>query len=156
MSILFAAFLGYNPIQHLSGSALRRLPPAAAVRPTSPSYLPSLLAAPFRSGLHEAFGFAIAACLIAAIASWSRGGRYVHDLHATPDVIDETAEAAASADLDGRLRPVGQRTETLGRKGRVPHPAGTRGHFPGQLAGHAVAGLWNCRSGPLISRTVTG
>ncbi len=104
-----AAFLGYNPIQHLSGSALlSRLPHAAAVHITSPSYFPSLIAAPFRSGLHEAFGFAIAACLIAAMASWSRGGRYVHDLQAEPEVIDETAEPAASADVDdGRLRPVG-------------------------------------------------
>jgi MFS family permease len=108
VSILFAAFLGYNPIQHLSGSALLgRLPQAAAVHLTSPSYFPSLIAAPFRSGLHEAFGFAIAACLIAAIASWSRGGRYVHDLQAVPDVVTQKAEPEASTDLnEGSLRPV--------------------------------------------------
>ena len=33
---------------------------------------------PFSDGLHEAFDFAIAACLIAAGASWLRGGKYVH------------------------------------------------------------------------------
>jgi hypothetical protein len=36
-----------------------------------------LIAGPFRSGLDEAFAFAIAACLVAALASWSRGGRVV-------------------------------------------------------------------------------
>ena len=46
---------------------------------------------PFRSGLHVAFAFSIAACLIAAAASWSRGGRYVaaeHEL-AEPDLTAE-------------------------------------------------------------------
>jgi MFS family permease len=109
VSILFAAFLGYNPIQHLSGSALlARLPPAAAVHVTSPSYFPSLIAAPFRSGLHEAFGFAIVACLIAAVASWSRGGRYVHDQKAPGGASEPAPERAVSAEVDrDNLRPVG-------------------------------------------------
>jgi MFS family permease len=79
VSVLFAAFLGYNPIKHLVGSkVLGMLPHAAATQLTSRSYFPSLISSPFRSGLHEAFAFAIAACLIAAVTSWSRGGRYVH------------------------------------------------------------------------------
>jgi MFS family permease len=82
VSILFAAFLGYDPIAHLVGSStLAHLPPAAAAQLTSHAYFPSLIAAPFRSGLHEAFAFATVCCLIAAAASWSRGGRYIHDLH---------------------------------------------------------------------------
>jgi hypothetical protein len=40
-------------------------------------FFPQLISPPFRAGLHEAFAFAIVACLIAAAASWSRGGRYV-------------------------------------------------------------------------------
>jgi MFS family permease len=91
VSVLFAAFLGYNPIQHLVGShVLATLPHAAAAQLTARSYFPSLIAAPFRSGLHEAFAFAIAACLIAAAASWSRGGRYVHraDVTSAPIVPD--------------------------------------------------------------------
>jgi MFS family permease len=79
VSVLFAAFLGYNPIKHLVGSkVLGTLPHAAATQLTSHAYFPSLISSPFRSGLHEAFAFAIAACLIAAVTSWSRGGRYVH------------------------------------------------------------------------------
>ena len=80
VSILFAAFLGYNPIQHLAGphvlSALSGHDQAVL---TGRGFFPHLISAPFRTGLHEAFFFAIAACLIAAAASLLRGGRYQHD-----------------------------------------------------------------------------
>jgi hypothetical protein len=100
VSILFAAFLGYNPIQHLVAPAvLAHLPPAAGAQLTSQSYFPSLISAPFRSGLHEAFGFAIIACLIAAVASWSRGGRYYHDTP-VPSVVAESVPETVAADGD--------------------------------------------------------
>jgi MFS family permease len=74
VSILFAAFLGYNPIQHLVGSkVLSDLSPHSHALLTGRSFFPHLISAPFRSGLHEAFAFAIVACLIAALASVSRG-----------------------------------------------------------------------------------
>jgi hypothetical protein len=44
---------------------------------TGRSFFPELISEPFRHGLHEAFAFAIVACLIAAVASWFRGQRYV-------------------------------------------------------------------------------
>ena len=44
---------------------------------TGRSFFPQLISDPFRNGLHEAFAFAIVACLVAAVASWSRGERYV-------------------------------------------------------------------------------
>jgi MFS family permease len=76
VSILFAAFLGYNPIQHLLGShALAGLPAAQQHVLTGRSFFPHLISGPFEHGLHEAFAFAIGACLIAAAASWSRGSR---------------------------------------------------------------------------------
>jgi hypothetical protein len=37
-----------------------------------------LISGPFSTGLHEAFLFAIVACLIAAGASLMRGGKYRH------------------------------------------------------------------------------
>jgi MFS family permease len=78
VSILFAAFLGYNPIQHLVGNkVLAGLPPAQAHELTGRSFFPNLISGPFHSGLHVAFGFAIGACLVACIASWSRGSRYI-------------------------------------------------------------------------------
>ena len=74
ISVLFASFLGYNPIGHLLGpSALAHLPAARAAELTGRTFLPGLLTGPFQAGLHIAFAFSIACCLIAAAASWSRG-----------------------------------------------------------------------------------
>jgi MFS family permease len=79
VSILFAAFLGYNPIEHLLGpGALHGLSAHNHAVLTGPGFFPHLISAPFQSGLHAAFAFAIAACLIAAAASALRGGRYRH------------------------------------------------------------------------------
>jgi MFS family permease len=79
ISILFAAFLGYNPIQHLVGpAALSTLSPHAHAAVTGSSFFPHLISGPFSDGLDAAFVFAIVACLIAAFASLLRGGRYHH------------------------------------------------------------------------------
>ncbi len=79
ISILFAAFLGYNPIQQLLGAhALSAVSAHAQAVLTGPTFFPHLISAPFRDGLHTAFIFAIVACLIAAAASMLRGGRYEH------------------------------------------------------------------------------
>jgi MFS family permease len=76
VSILFAAFLGYNPIQSLLGTpVLHRLSHHNATILTGREFFPRLIATPFHAGLRDAFIFAIAACLIAAIASWFRGGK---------------------------------------------------------------------------------
>jgi MFS family permease len=78
VSVLFAAFLGYNPAKELIGPhVLHHLSPANASAIGGRGFFPNLIAKPFHSGLHEAFAFATAACLIAAVASWSRGRRYV-------------------------------------------------------------------------------
>jgi MFS family permease len=89
VSILFAALLGYNPVQTLLGHALTRLPAGHAAYLTGHTFFPSLISAPFSHGLAVAFDFAIAACLIAAVASLLRGGKYVHEADGT--VADEAA-----------------------------------------------------------------
>jgi uncharacterized membrane protein len=74
VSTRFAAFLGYNPMQHLLGSSvLAHVSSAQAAQLTGRSFFPELIKRPFTSGLHAAFDFAIAACLVAAAASWTRG-----------------------------------------------------------------------------------
>jgi MFS family permease len=79
VSILFAAFLGYNPIQSLIGEKeLGRLTPTDQHALTGHSFFSNLISSPFHTGLMEAFIFAAVICLVAAVASWSRGGRYVH------------------------------------------------------------------------------
>jgi MFS family permease len=69
VGVLFAAFLGYNPIQQLLGSSIHTLPAAQANFLTGRSFFPSLISGPFADGLTIAFVFAIVACVIGAIAS---------------------------------------------------------------------------------------
>ncbi len=79
VSTLFAAFLGYDPVQHLIGAhPLGQLPAAQQHALTGRSFFPGLISAPFRAGLHAALDFAIVASLLAAAASWMRGGHYVY------------------------------------------------------------------------------
>ena len=75
IGVLFASFLGYNPIQQLLGPLLHQLSPAHAAYVTGREFFPNLITAPFHSGLGVAFGFAIAANVIAAIASALTGRR---------------------------------------------------------------------------------
>ncbi len=77
---LFAAFLGYNPMQSLLGPhVLGALPAAQQHVLTGRTFFPGLISPPFHTALVYAFGFAIVACLIAAFASALRGGIYHHD-----------------------------------------------------------------------------
>jgi Major Facilitator Superfamily len=95
---LVAALLGYNPVQALLGHAISKLPAGHAAYLTGHTFFPSLISAPFEHGLAIAFDFAIAACLIAGVASLLRGSKYVHELDGAPTV------AATAAD-DVRRRP---------------------------------------------------
>ena len=77
---LFAAFLGYNPMQILLGHAeLARLPHATAAYLTSRQFFPHLISSAFSRGLTEAFSFAAAVCLLGAVASLLRGGKYHYE-----------------------------------------------------------------------------
>jgi len=100
VAILFASFLGYNPISHLLGpQVVAHLSGASLAQLTGRAYFPTLISGPFQSGLHVAFAFSIVACLIAAAASWSRGARYVAAEHeaAEPGQAGEPGPAARSA-----------------------------------------------------------
>jgi hypothetical protein len=90
VSTLFAAFLGYNPVQHLVGTqVLSHLTAAQRASLTGRSFFPSLIAVPFRAGLHTALDFAIVASLLAAVASWTRGSKDDYpDVHAVDEGFD--------------------------------------------------------------------
>jgi hypothetical protein len=75
IGVLFASFLGYNPMQQLLGPLLHQLPPSHAAYLAGRQFFPHLITAPFHSGLGVAFGFAIAACMVAAAASALTGRR---------------------------------------------------------------------------------
>jgi MFS family permease len=83
---LFASFLGYNPVGTLLSGTLPHLPHATAAYLTGHEFFPSLVAAPFATGIHTVFYFAAGCCVVAAVASWMRGGKYYH--------VDEAVEPA--------------------------------------------------------------
>jgi MFS family permease len=73
IAVLFAAFLGYNPMQQLLGSSVHSLSTAHASYLTGRSFFPQLITQPFHDGLTYAFWFAIIVCLAAAAASLLTG-----------------------------------------------------------------------------------
>ena len=111
IGVLFAAFLGYNPMQQLLGPLLGHLPAAHAAYVTGRQFFPHLITAPFHDGLGVAFAFAIGASLIAAIASMLTGPR------PRPDAAPESlgAELAAVAG-DAGFEP----SEIVGSDQEIP------------------------------------
>ena len=80
MASLFAALLGFNPMATLlPPDILHALPASQAAILTSKEYFPGLISAPFGQGLVIVFLAAALMSLVAAWASWLRGGLYVHD-----------------------------------------------------------------------------
>jgi MFS family permease len=84
---LFASFLGFNPIGSLLGPVLPHLTHAQQAYLTGRAFFPHLISGPFMNGLHEAFDFAMAACALAAVASWLRGGKYIHQENPAPSPV---------------------------------------------------------------------
>ncbi|HWC20921.1 MAG TPA: MFS transporter [Flexivirga sp.] len=93
---MFAAFLGYNPIESLLGptGTLDNIPASNASTLTGKEFFPHLLSGPFHDGLIVVFTAAAAMMVVAAIASLLRGSKYVHD-----DLADQSKESASSADV---------------------------------------------------------
>jgi MFS family permease len=113
VSTLFAALLGYNPIQNLVGAhTLAGLPHAQQVVLTSRSFFPALIAGPFKSGLHAALDFAIVVSLLASAASWTKSGR-------APDKTPLFGITPGLDHADGKLDAVREHDQ-----GTVREPAG--------------------------------
>jgi MFS family permease len=113
VSTLFAAFLGYNPIQHLIGPVtLSHLTHAQQLALTGRDFFPGLIASPFRVGLHAALDFAIVVSLFAAAASWTRGGRYVYsEEKSNQDEVSPPAGAVAA--MHGETQSSSYRIEAM-------------------------------------------
>ncbi len=113
VGVLFAAFLGYSPIQQLLGPILSGLPADQATFLTGRSFFPQLISGPFADGLTAAFWFATVACLIAAVASWFASGRSARrqsvggDLAAsTGELVIDEPPGPAPGELMGAVRTV--------------------------------------------------
>ncbi|MET2982988.1 MFS transporter, partial [Gordonia polyisoprenivorans] len=75
VGILFAAFLGYNPIREVAGQALQGLPQTSVDHLTGLNFFPHLISDPFSDGLTAAFTFALICCVLGAIASLFTGSK---------------------------------------------------------------------------------
>ncbi len=93
VATLFSSFLGYNPMATLLGPhVLAGLPAGQAHTLTGRTFFPHLISGPFHTALVYAFVFAISACVVAALASLLRGGKYHH--------VDATSPAGAPTGLE--------------------------------------------------------
>jgi len=152
VGVLFAAFLGYNPIQQLLGPILSGLPADQAGFLTGRSFFPQLISGPFADGLTAAFWFATVACVVAAVASWFASGRTRGSRHESVGgelaassgelVVDETPREPVAGQLMGAVRTVSGST-VLDSVVTVTDAQGTqRGRSVAAPNGHyAVGGL---------------
>ena len=82
---LFAAFLGYNPMQQLLPSAvLANLPAATRNLIMGKEFFPSLMAPAFMGSLRIILYGSAAISLVAAIASMLRGEKHIHEADDAP------------------------------------------------------------------------
>jgi Major Facilitator Superfamily len=131
IGVLFASFLGYNPMQQLLGPLLGHLSAAHAAYVTGRQFFPQLITAPFKSGLEVAFAFAIAASLIAAIASLLTGRRPW-----PPSPPESLGADLAAVTVEGGDEPELVGIYTHSRPPEVPDAIGVRGEKgDGGLAG---------------------
>ncbi len=80
---LFAAFLGYNPVQTILGSmppaVVSAIPQSTVTALTGTTWFPTMLAGALMPSLRLTFYIGAILCFIAAVLSWMRGERYVND-----------------------------------------------------------------------------
>ena len=69
VATLFAAFLGYNPVQTLLGPAIHAVPAAQQHVLLGHKFFPAVISHPFSDALASAFTFGLCACAVAALAS---------------------------------------------------------------------------------------
>jgi len=143
VSIMFAALLGYNPIQALLGNIVDKLPPSHAAYLTGHTFFPSLISGPFSSGLAIAFDFAIVACLVAAVASLLRGGKYVHG--AEPEPAAPGTQVAATVrwrdEIPAQARPRDRVLARTGAHDGIPAAVGEfRRESPARVAENTLNG----------------
>ena len=68
VAMLFATFLGYNPIKSLLGPTLHLMPAATVRTVTSTAFFPHVVSGPFHDALRLTFGVAAALMLLATVA----------------------------------------------------------------------------------------
>ena len=81
---LFAAFLGYNPMQTILGALpaviVNTIPSSVKEYLTGMSFFPSAIAPSFMSALDDSFYIGAGLSIVGAVASALRGKVYIHDV----------------------------------------------------------------------------
>jgi hypothetical protein len=123
VSTVFAAMLGYNPVQNLLAPTglLHTLPAANVATLTGKTFFPNLISAPFHHGLTIVFTAAALMSLAGAAVSWMRGKK-----------TTEAAEPPAAVTTDSVTTGVIPTDEPVRRPGHLP--ARPRRH--GEAADH--------------------
>jgi MFS family permease len=95
---VFAAFLGYNPIQQLlPPGVLSHLSPTQVSTLTGKEFFPNMISGAFSHGLATVFVAAAAMSVLAAAISLLIGRRYVHDEEVTAAAVAPREAERASA-----------------------------------------------------------
>jgi MFS family permease len=96
VSTVFAAMLGYNPVQNLLAPTglLHTLPAANVATLTGKTFFPNLISAPFHHGLTIVFTAAALMALCGAAVSWMRGKKPAAEAAEPPVVITTDAVPA--------------------------------------------------------------
>jgi MFS family permease len=98
-SALFAAFLGYNPVQSiLSGlpsSVVNQIPSTTLAKLTGQTFFPTAIAPAFMSALRLSFYIGAALSLAAALASLLRGKKYIHEIEQAKEMTKNAEETPA-------------------------------------------------------------
>jgi MFS family permease len=97
VSTVFAAMLGYNPVQNLLAPTglLRTLPAANVATLTGKTFFPNLISAPFHHGLTIVFTAAALMALCGAAVSWMRGKK-PETASSEPDAVVTTDAISAA------------------------------------------------------------
>jgi MFS family permease len=96
VSTVFAAMLGYNPVQNLLAPSglLHTLPAHNVSVLTGKQFFPTLISGPFHHGLMIVFTAAAIMSLLGATVSWFRGKRFVSEQE--PEAVLDTSKEAVS------------------------------------------------------------
>jgi MFS family permease len=153
LGVLFAAFLGYNPMRSLLGPLSGRLPAAKVSVLTGHSFFPRLITGPFHDGLVVTFWFAIAVSVVAAVASAFTGKAPSERTASAPSAVNlEPPEAelawAGAAEAEAGAAEPGPAEPEPAISGVVTRPDGA------PAAGVTVTALNSANA--VAGTTVTG
>jgi MFS family permease len=104
VATLFAAFLGYNPIQTLLGPGIHAVSAHQQHILLGHTFFPSVISGPFSSALSSAFTFGLVACFVAGLASLvpARGQPFIGHRRRDPAVDERAPESLVVIPADRR------------------------------------------------------